>query len=226
MVSREFHVYDDDGYIGLVNVGSYASFVDSDWELYQLFNHFSKLFCDLHSGKKHLSMMFFGIPVFNPEKKHMILSSQALNDLEQNTALKKNYATAGSWGQNKLMFLPIVILVFSAFALYFFYDLSKRDASYATYSMVCGALILGSIVAIALMQKSAKKKILENIASVPVCIAKKVYGNDDTGVYYCIYTPGSKRHDIAFIDAIADKIFNIDGEPDVQLRKRSLNCLR
>lgn len=149
----------------------------------------------------------------------MILTSQALNDLEQNTAIKKNYAMAGSWGQNKLMFLPIVILVFSAFSLYFFYDLSKRDATYSTYSLVCGALILVSIVAIALMQRSAKKKILENIASVPVCIAKKVYGNDDTGVYYCIYTNGNKRHDIAFIEAIANKIFTIDSEPDAQLRK-------
>ncbi|MGO4292457.1 hypothetical protein [Chitinophaga sp. RAB17] len=153
----------------------------------------------------------------------MILTSQALNDLEQNTALKKTYASAGSWGQNKLMFLPIVILVFSAFALYFFYDLSKRDASYSTYSLVCGALILLSIVAIAVMQNKAKKKILENIVSVPVCIAKKVYGNDDTGVYYCIYTNGSKRHDIAFIEGIADKIFNIDQEPDAALRKKINN---
>lgn len=41
MFGREFHIYDDDGYIGLVNAGSYASFVDSDWQLEQLFRHFS-----------------------------------------------------------------------------------------------------------------------------------------------------------------------------------------
>ncbi|HEY9260872.1 hypothetical protein [Chitinophaga sp.] len=149
----------------------------------------------------------------------MILTSQTLEDLEQNTALKKTYAAAGSWGQNKWMALPIVILVFAAFALYFFYDLSKRDDSYSIYSLVCGTLILPAIIAIALMQRGAKKKILENITSVPVCVAKKVHGNDETGVYYCIYTNGNKRHDIAFIDAMADKIFHIDSEPDAQLRK-------
>jgi hypothetical protein len=41
MFKRKFHVYDEDGYIGLVNADSYTSFVDSDWQLDQLFHHFS-----------------------------------------------------------------------------------------------------------------------------------------------------------------------------------------
>ncbi|HEY9260871.1 hypothetical protein [Chitinophaga sp.] len=46
MPGKEFHVYDDDGYIGIVNADSYISFVDSDWQLNQLFNHFSKAIND------------------------------------------------------------------------------------------------------------------------------------------------------------------------------------
>jgi hypothetical protein len=155
----------------------------------------------------------------------MKLTSQVLNDFEQNIALKTKYAAAGSWGQRKIVFLPVVVLIFSAFALYFFYDLSKTDASYSTYSLICGALILIAIVSIALIQRSAKQQVLANIASIPVCVAKKVYGNDENGIYYCIYTTGSKRHDITFIDAIAAKIFNIDNEPDVAPFKREIDNL-
>lgn len=154
-----------------------------------------------------------------------MITTQTLHDLEQNSTLKKNYAAAGSWGQSKIVFLPVVVLIFSAFALYFFYDLSKTDSSYSTYAMVCGALILISIVAIALIQKSAKQQVINNIASVPVCVAKKIYGNDTNGIYYCIYTTGSKRHDPAFIDAIANKIFNIDQEPEAASYKREIDRL-
>ncbi len=152
-----------------------------------------------------------------------MITAQMLRDLEQDPAVKKNYAAAGSWGQHKIVFLPVVVLIFSAFALYFFYDLSKTDSSYSTYTMVCGALVLLSIVAIALIQKSAKQQVINNIASVPVCIAKKVYGNDSNGIYYCIYTTGNKRHDLAFIDAIANKIFNIDHEPEAASYKREID---
>lgn len=46
MFERKLQVYDDDGYIGLVNAGSYAAFVDNDWQLDQLFRHFSKAIND------------------------------------------------------------------------------------------------------------------------------------------------------------------------------------
>lgn len=153
----------------------------------------------------------------------MIITNQTLENLEQDSELKKKYAGAGSWGQNKLVFLPVVTLIMSAFGLYFFYDLAKTDSSYTTWAIGCGIVLLLSLIAIAVIQRNAKKQVLANISSVPVCVAKKIYGNDQTGVYYCIYTKGNKRHDISFIDTIADKIYNIDNEPDPQIKKAITN---
>src|SRR5690606_21989423 len=36
----KLHVYDDDGFLGIVNTDRYNSFVDEDWEMEQLFGHF------------------------------------------------------------------------------------------------------------------------------------------------------------------------------------------
>lgn len=38
----DFEIYDEDGFIALVNTNSYQSFVDEDWELDQLLGHFVK----------------------------------------------------------------------------------------------------------------------------------------------------------------------------------------
>ncbi|MDR6568331.1 hypothetical protein MRBLMN1_002653 [Chitinophaga ginsengisegetis] len=44
--AREFRIGDEDGFIGIVNATAYHSFVDNDWELGQLFRHFTQAIND------------------------------------------------------------------------------------------------------------------------------------------------------------------------------------
>ncbi|EHQ25058.1 hypothetical protein [Mucilaginibacter paludis] len=153
----------------------------------------------------------------------MIFTAELLNRLEQNEDLKKSYAAQGSTGQNKFVAVPLIIGFIAAFLVYAFYGMGKTDPIYTNYAIIGAGVTLVCIVAVIVIQVNAKKKITENLDNVKVCIAKKIYGNDATQVYYSIYTIGSRRHDTEFIEAIADKIFNIDGERDEQVKNKINN---
>lgn len=151
----------------------------------------------------------------------MIFTPELLSQLEQNNELKKSYASQGSFGQNRLIALPVILGFFAAFGAYEFYDLSKADPDYKTFAIICALVVVACLVAVVFMQKSAKKGVMENLDDVKVCIAKKIAGNDSTEVYYSIYTVGSKRHDTEFIESVAYKIFNADlVENDQKLRAK------
>lgn len=147
----------------------------------------------------------------------MLFNPELLDRLERNEPLKKAYAGQGSFGQNKLIALPVVIAFLSAFIAYSLYGISKTDPSYSIYVMISAAVVVVCIVAVVMMQASAKKNVLANLNDVKACLAKKIYGNDQTQVYYSIYSLGKMRHDADFLESIADKIFNIEAEPDKQL---------
>ncbi|UIR57539.1 hypothetical protein LZQ00_06890 [Sphingobacterium sp. SRCM116780] len=153
----------------------------------------------------------------------MLFTKDILEKLERNSEIKKKYAVLGSWGQNKVVYLPTILGLFSAAGIYPIYDLSKTDSSFNTYLYICVIVAIICLIAVIFIQKDAKKKVIENIENVPVCIAKKVYGNDNAEIYYGIYTTGNKRHDLDFIESIADKIFNIDQEQDEKLKRKIKN---
>ncbi|MEJ2882247.1 hypothetical protein [Pedobacter sp. GR22-6] len=150
----------------------------------------------------------------------MLYHTELLKRLESDENLKKAYAGQVSLGQNKLIALPVVIAFFAAFVGYYCYDLSKTDSSFTSYLQICIAIIALCIVAAVMMQAKAKKQVLGNLSNIKVCLAKKIYGNDQTQIHYCIYTTGKLRHDSVFLEGIADKIFKIDNEPDQQLQKK------
>ncbi|RFZ90981.1 hypothetical protein D0C36_18725 [Mucilaginibacter conchicola] len=150
----------------------------------------------------------------------MLFTADLLQRLEQNSDFKKPYLTAGSMGQNKLVMLPVILAVIGLFGTYEFNDLSKSDPGYKTYMYACLALAVICIIAIVIIQRGAKKNVAANIDEVPVCLGKKIYGNDRAQVYYGIYTPGAKRHDIEFIEYVAFRILNIAQEEDVALRNQ------
>lgn len=150
----------------------------------------------------------------------MLFKTELLDRLERNEDLKKTYAGQGSFGQNKLIALPIIIGIFAAFIAYSMYSLSKTDPNYSIYTMISAAIVVICIIAVVIMQSKAKKHVLANLENVKACLGKKIYGNDQSQVYYCIYTLGNKRHDAVFLDSIADKIFNIDAEPDQQMQSK------
>lgn len=153
----------------------------------------------------------------------MIFTSELLNRLERNVDLKKSYAGQGSMGQNKLVAIPVILGFIAAFGAYALYSMSKTEPTYTSYTLICVGIAAVCIVAVVTLQVNAKKKVTENLADVQVCLAKKIYGNDDTEVYYCIYTVGNRRHDFDFIEAVADKIFNVDDEPDEKLKNKINN---
>ena len=150
----------------------------------------------------------------------MLFNTELLDRLERNEALKKAYAGQGSFGQNKLIALPIVIAFLSAFIAYSLYGISKTDPGYSIYVLISTVVVVVCIVAVVMMQARAKKSVLANLDEVKACLAKKIYGNDQTQVYYSIYTLGKMRHDADFLESIADKIFNIEAEPDKQLQNK------
>lgn len=151
------------------------------------------------------------------------MTSETLQRLEQNTEVKTHYAGSGALGKNKLTIIPILIGLLSIFALYFFYDLSKTDASYTSYLYIAGAVFVACIVTFAVIQNVAYRKTLKTIAEVPACVAKVITGNTETQLYFGIYTTGRRRHDIDFIEGIAWKIANLEEETDYHIKTKIRN---
>ncbi|WP_027385967.1 hypothetical protein [Chryseobacterium gregarium] len=150
----------------------------------------------------------------------MVFNPTLLNLLETNDDLKKSYADQGSLGYNKLIALPVVVAFIAAFGAYFFYDMSKTDPTYNIYFQISTAIIVICVIAAVMIQAGVKKNVLGKLDDVKICLAKKIYGNDQTKVYYSLYTTGRMRHDEDFLESMADKIFNIDAEPDKQLQNK------
>ncbi|GGH59018.1 hypothetical protein HNQ91_000545 [Filimonas zeae] len=151
------------------------------------------------------------------------MTSETLQRLEQNTEVKKHYASAGALGKNKLAAIPLVLAVFSAFGAYFFYDISKNDAAYSSYLYVAIGVFVACVIAFIVMQKAAYKKTLETLDEVPACVAKVITGNSEAQLYYGIYTTGRRRHDIDFIEGIAWKIANVEEETDNRIKTKIRN---
>lgn len=150
----------------------------------------------------------------------MLFTANLLHQLEQSSSLKQKYLTAGSVGNNKMVILPVILAVAGLYGAYELHDLSRPDNDLSTYMYISLAVAVISIIAIVLIQRSTKSKMAASLDDVPACIAKKIYGNFASGIYYGIYTPGPRRHDIEFIEDVAFKIFNINLEPDAELRKK------
>lgn len=88
------------------------------------------------------------------------------------------------------------------------------------------AIVVVCFILVAVINRSAGKKLSQETQMAPVCIAKKVYGNDMQNIYYCIYSTGEKRHDGVFIDTIAEKIFAIPGNTDDKIERDLLELFK
>ncbi|KFF02534.1 hypothetical protein [Chryseobacterium luteum] len=150
----------------------------------------------------------------------MLFNITLLNLLETNDDLKKSYADQGTLGYNKLIALPVIVAFIATFGAYFFYGISKTDPTYTSYFQISIAIIVICVVAVVMIQARAKKNVLGNLDDAKICLAKKIYGNSQTKVYYSIYTTGRMRHDEDFLESIADKIFEIDAEPNKQFQNK------
>lgn len=149
------------------------------------------------------------------------MTTEQLKRLEANPDIKRRYAREGSFGANKWVALPAAIFVLGLFGTYFSYSTAtKHDPSYYTIMYVCIAVALCSFIIAAVMQNATIKRTVTNVNDVAAHAARRMYGNDASEVYYCIYTTGKKRHDVDFIETIADRIEHIDEERDPELRRK------
>lgn len=146
-----------------------------------------------------------------------------LESLESNKELKANYARLGAYSQNKIIFLPTILIILSLFVLYFLYDDHMLLSIYGAITLGVTAI---SILGFILILKNSKKKILNDLDNVKVSIAKKVYGNDKVELYYIIYTNGEERHNPDFINKIRERVINVDNLTDIDSKtKKKINSM-
>lgn len=149
-----------------------------------------------------------------------MLNSQQLTALESTPAIKEKYLKSAAFGKNKAIypFLLIGILCLAAVAFLVFTGMTETVG----VPLLAGVGIAGvaSLVVMMAINNKTTAKLQQETNEMPVCIGKKIYGNDNTQIYYGIYTTGPKRHDADFINRIAGKIFNIAAEPDKDIAKK------
>lgn len=115
---------------------------------------------------------------------------------------------------NKWVAIPAVIFVLSLFGTYYSYaTATKNDPSYYPIMYVCAAVALCAFAIAAVMQNSTIKHTVD--ADMEVDMA-----DHSSEVYYCIYTTGSRKNDVDFIESIADRIEHIDQEPNAEVRQQ------
>lgn len=137
------------------------------------------------------------------------MNTQQITTYENNPEIIQKYVNSSAFGTNKIVYLPLIVGIASALFLgvIYFDGLIVELGN----SLAIGLAILAIIcfVSVFLINSAAKKKLSAETKFAPISIAKKIYGNDSQNLYYCIYAEGDKRHDQAFIERIAEKIFAI-----------------
>lgn len=134
------------------------------------------------------------------------MNIEKLRKLETDSAIINKYIGVSSFGQNRIIYLPMVIgiglLMFVAMA--FLSDLTETVGMTLFLILVVVALLCFGLVKI--IADSTKKKLLAKTTLAPISVAKIIVGNATENVFYCIYTTDENRHDENFIDRIAEKI--------------------
>lgn len=155
-----------------------------------------------------------------------MMDTTQLSKLEHDSTIIKKYIKSSAFGKNKIVYLPLVIGI----GLLCFLALAIFGGLIETIGIgvitVLSAIAVICFVMVAVINRSAHKKLSQETKIAPVCIAKKVYGNDKQHVYYCIYSTGEKRHECSFIDAITAKIFAIPTNTDDKIEKEILDFFR
>lgn len=137
------------------------------------------------------------------------MNTQQITTYENNPEIIQKYVNSSAFGTNKIVYLPLILGIGLAMflILMYFNGFITELGNSGTIGLVVLTLIC--FVCVFLINSAAKKKLSAETKFAPISIAKKIYGNDSENLYYCIYAEGDKRHDQAFIDRIAEKIFAI-----------------
>lgn len=146
--------------------------------------------------------------------------------LEHDRTIIDKYVKSSAFGKNKLVYAPLIIgiglLCFLAFAIF---EGLVETIGIGVISIM-SVIVVVCFILVAVINRSAHKKLYEETKTAPVCIAKKVYGNDVQNIYYCIYSTGETRHDSSFINKIAEKIFAIPTNTNDKIDKEILDLFK
>jgi hypothetical protein len=149
---------------------------------------------------------------------------EKLKQIEKSPEIKQKYLSTGTWGMNNVMYVPVLLIVasFIWLAMFLYFRADMGMSSQATMINVGVSLAVASIGYLWLryVKKGLLRKGMVQLDDYPVCLAKIVMGNDDSYLYYCIYTTGAKRFDIDWLNHIYYKIWHTEEEPNVRLRKK------
>lgn len=149
-----------------------------------------------------------------------------INKFENDSTIIGKYVKSAAFGKNKLMYFPLVIGIGLLFFLIFIvFDGLTQTVGVSTLGILAAITIL-CFMSVILINRSVLKKLKEETKFAPLCIAKKIYGNDDQNIYYCIYTSEEKRHDETFINDIANKIFAIPSDTKDSTEKQILSLFK
>ena len=154
------------------------------------------------------------------------MDSTQFGKFEHNRTIIEKYVKSSAFGKNKAVYIPLVVgiglLCFLALAIF------EGLVETIGIGVVAGlsAAVVICFILVAIINRSARIKLSQETQMAPVCIAKKVYGNDAQNIYYCIYNTGEKRHDSFFIETIAEKIFAISGNTDDKTEKAILELFK
>lgn len=145
---------------------------------------------------------------------------------EHDRTIIDKYVKSSAFGKNKLVYAPLIIgiglLCFLAFAIF---EGLVETIGIGIISIM-SVIVVVCFILVAVINRSAHKKLYEETKTAPVCIAKKVYGNDVQNIYYCIYSTGERRHDSSFINKIAEKIFAIPTNTNDKIDKEILDLFK
>lgn len=154
------------------------------------------------------------------------MNTTHLGKFEHDRTIIDKYVKSSAFGKNKLVYAPLIIgiglLCFLAFAIF---EGLVETIGIGIISIM-SVIVVVCFILVAVVNRSAHKKLYEETKTAPVCIAKKVYGNDVQNIYYCIYSTGETRHDSSFINKIAEKIFAIPTNTNDKIDKEILDLFK
>lgn len=115
----------------------------------------------------------------------------SIRSYETNNDIVKKYVGTSSFGQTRIVFLPLIVGIMLVFFLgYCAYDGLLPTMGYG----VAGTLAIVAVacfVIVSIISKKDKQKLASGTNTAPICIAKIIYGNDAARTYYAIYTTGT-----------------------------------
>ena len=154
------------------------------------------------------------------------MNIEKLKSLETDPNIVKKYIGISSFGKNRIVYLPMLIGI----ALLMFVLMAVFSDLTATIGMpILVALTVVSLICFVLVKviaNATKKKMIAETTVAPTSIAKKIAGNENEKVYFCIYITGEHRHYETLLDEIAEKIDIAIQNPQNATDKEVANLFR